>query len=147
MGAAESRAAPAPAPVHFARSPRHRNAAIVSKDWVWTPQNSQKDVWGPVYWRHLHLRAIAWGANPDVRQIAEEHNYLQSLFAGLPCPECRIHARKYYDSTPPSMCSSQTYQAWVHTFHNTVNQRLGKPQITWEEYQELYRHELLGRMA
>ena len=112
---------------------------------VCAPVNSSKDVWGPLYWQHLHLRAITWNDNPSIYKTNEEHTYLKTFFENLPCPECRIHARNYYDANLPNLRLGMSYQVWVFSFHNAVNRRLRKPEITFEEYQALYQSELLGR--
>jgi hypothetical protein len=40
------------------------------------------------------------------------------------------------------MRGSREYQTWAWRFHNAANERLSKPIMTPEEYQEVYRPEL-----
>ena len=132
MGNAPSTRAPAPC--------RHATSRAVC-----APAGAPKSVWGPLYWKHLHLRAIAWRDTKDVRAIVAEHNYLRTFFSTLPCPECCVHAVLYYERNMPNLALGESYQLWMFTFHNAVNQRLGKPTISYQEYQALYQSAILGR--
>lgn len=136
MGASSSRAGPNPTSPAPPRSTAER---------VWAPPGASKQAWGGAYWHHMHLRAIAWPDRPPPHKTIAEHLYLQRLLRDLPCASCAPHALRYYEAAPPNLALGQSYQLWVFDFHNAVSARLGKPQITYAAYEELYRRELLGR--
>jgi hypothetical protein len=126
-------------------SPGPDKCRHVTRHSVCAPANSLKSDWGPLYWRHLDLRAIAWPDNPDVRTTIAEHEYLRTFLGNLPCADCGTHAVNYYDHHMPNLGLGSSYQVWLIDFHNDVNRRLGKPMFTIEEYRERHQRELLGR--
>jgi len=125
-----------------------------------------KTEWGPIAWEYLHLRAIRWGGASTREQAGKERQVLQLIFSSLPCPQCRNHANDYLRDNPPDLRSSNSYQVWMYTFHNAVSERLNadldrqfvagaipykewlrrhKPVISYAEYQDLYREQLLRK--
>lgn len=103
------------------------------------------EVWGPILWNYLHLRAINWDRRATPAEVLAEHQYLRSVFDNLPCPECRQHALDYYWAVrEPDLRSAATYQYWVFVFHDSVNQRLGKAlRPDYSEYSDMYRGALI----
>jgi hypothetical protein len=44
-----------------------------------------------------------------------------------PCQKCAPHFQKYLKNNPPLMENKDSFAMWLCRFHNSVNQRLGKP--------------------
>jgi hypothetical protein len=94
---------------------------------------SGRETWGPVLWTFLHTLASV----SDRRDIyLLWNNYLRLTATILPCDQCRFHMKQYVGSHifVPKNWIKQTgaenaaqIQKWLFTFHNDVNQRLGKP--------------------
>jgi hypothetical protein len=70
---------------------------------------------------------------------------LQSLRFMIPCSRCRKHYCEYMDSDfgisdlqSHHLTDRRTISLWLVTLHNSVNQRLGKPTLTYEEVQAMY---------
>lgn len=63
---------------------------------------------------------------------------LYSLVHTLPCQECRGHWKMLLDTYPPDTRNSCTLQIWALNAHNRVNQRLGKPHFTPDQYKDVY---------
>ena len=86
-------------------------------------------VWGPRAWEILH--AIGWKAShsPISRLAIDENRELQWLLYHLdyiiPCPECKVHIKQYRkkEGLPKE---SKEAGIWLWTFHEAVNERLGK---------------------
>jgi FAD-linked sulfhydryl oxidase len=101
-----------------------------------------KGVWGPRAWHWLHSKSVDYPENPSRQQklsmLAEFWGFVQTL----PCPTCRSHATIYARSFPPDLSGSRGFQIWAWRFHNAVNQRLGKPLMSAEKYQQTYREEI-----
>ena len=61
----------------------------------------------------------------------------------LPCDSCSEHARAYiqtnYDNLDEICLGRKTLVNFFYNFHNFVNKRLGKPQLSFEEAMNLYR--------
>lgn len=51
------------------------------------------------------------------------------------CPTCQRNFRIWLETNPPRF---DDWQRWTWEAHNTVNAKLGKPEITWEKACELW---------
>lgn len=86
-------------------------------------------LWGPKAWEILH--GIGWraGRSPISRLAIDEKReivwLLQHLEYIIPCPECKGHIKAYrkVEEIPKE---SKEIGAWLWTFHEAVNERLGK---------------------
>lgn len=104
-----------------------------------------RNVWGPQGWHWLHVKAINYPECPSkIEQIAMFAQFW-AFIQKLPCPECQQHATAYARSYPPDFSGSSGFQTWAWRFHNAVNNRLGKPLMTSEEYRTTYMAELARR--
>ena len=66
-------------------------------------------------------------------------NIIRQICYNLPCPDCRYHASHYINRIKLRDVSTKDDLKFVlFTFHNFVNQRLGKPIFAWDQL-ELYR--------
>ena len=114
-------------------------------------------IWGPKAWKLLH--AIGSRTNPKLpidekREITWLINHLEYI---IPCPECRNHIIEYRKKNIFNDPSNTG--AWIWTFHEAVNERLGKgegppftyslgrdsnPLNCWKEYQEVIKDSFLN---
>lgn len=92
-------------------------------------------VFGPSSWRFLHY--IAYGyphvASPGLQQKTLQ--FLDALPYLLPCEKCGEHLHEYLTINNPSE-SIKTRNGlidYMHKLHNTVNQRLGKPTMSYRD--------------
>jgi FAD-linked sulfhydryl oxidase len=99
-------------------------------------------VWGPKWWRWLHITAINYPQNPTRRDAHEAANRVHHFIANLPCVMCRRHATGYTMSNPPKLVDNQDFQIWVWRFHNSVNARLGKKICEYDDYLSNYSDEI-----
>ena len=102
-----------------------------------------KKEWGPRGWNWLHLTAINYA--PDIMLLNGRTIFLQiwNFINNLPCEECQKHSAMFILRNPPCLSSSYSLQSWVWKFHNDVNFHLGKPYISYEEYQRIYADEIM----
>ena len=88
-------------------------------------------VWGPIAWKLLHAIGAKAGTASTPALKRDELRYLQWLLNHLeyiiPCNECRSHIQAYRkkEGVPEE---SSIVGAWIWTFHEAVNERLGKPE-------------------
>ena len=111
---------------------------------------SGREVWGPLVWNMFHTMASV----SDRKDIYFLWNTVLRLTANvLPCDQCRLHMKQYLSthSFIPKTWMKQTgkenalqIQKWIHTFHNAVNQRLGKPAFAFSEIPQRTRQESLN---
>jgi hypothetical protein len=91
-------------------------------------------------WMLLHRMTIN-GKGDDYKTIIP---FIEILTRNTGCEECNSHAKKYLESAKPNPAHSYMTEGydglfkWTVNFHNTVNNRLGKSQITYEDAKQLY---------
>ena len=92
-----------------------------------------KRVWGPAAWLFLHAAAATCDDPQRVRAL------LGSVAACLPCPECRADALAYLKRADvDGVVDKETAVAFVRSMHRSVNERLGKTDVSEEAFQKLY---------
>ena len=86
-------------------------------------------IWGPRAWELFH--GIGWraGKHPIQRLAVDEQREVLWLITHLdyiiPCPECKVHSIQYRKKEGLPESSSEV-ASWIWTFHEAVNERLGK---------------------
>lgn len=96
-----------------------------------SPAAAYAPQWGPAYWRFLHV--LAQSVDParfaqDAAARADLLQALQLVFARLPCPDCRAHARAHVLSVRwDALRTRRDLQLMLFFFHNKVNRRKGLP--------------------
>lgn len=102
--------------------------------------------WGPLFWRTIHNFALAYAGQLDpmvgppddarkdvLRKAASD--FFEGLAAVLPCGDCAMHCRAYLANSPPEIEKPGTMELfhWTVRFHNTVNARTFKSQMSEHE--------------
>ena len=103
------------------------------EDWEWK-EDISKHVWGNISWNWFHLLAINYRPN----NYETTFNKILKFIHKLPCQTCREHALEYIVIFMPDLTNSKHFQKWVWKFHNTVNFKLNKKLITYDDYKKLY---------
>ncbi len=103
---------------------------------------SSPDTWGPAMWFMNHLGSIS---APEVIPLDKREkywHYIDGLPEILPCKKCSVHARAYvdqYSNQKDIICSSRdNLVRFFVDFHNSVNERTGKPKITYDEVYKMF---------
>lgn len=100
------------------------------------------EVWGQAFWFINHL-----GANhaPEVIEGDKKRKYwgfIEGIPEMLACSNCSDHAREYIHKAAArkdQICSSRTSLVQFFTdFHNSVNQRTSKPQLSTSEIERMF---------
>lgn len=101
--------------------------------------------WGPRLWRVFHLLAEVSNRR-DMYMLWV--NILRMTAGIVPCDQCRTHIASYVTthafmrSARPHLITGEAVRTLAREdfreFHNAVNERLGKPQVTREQYAVLY---------
>lgn len=115
----------------------------------WSKDNakSTKDprVFGPPLWFTIHNSAAHYPIEPS--RIVQERiiEFIKSIPYLVVCDECFYHARAYianfsYDQLRAITRTRQSYFFWTVDFHNFVNKRLGKPQMSYTDAYDMYRN-------
>jgi hypothetical protein len=127
-------------------SDRPKDAALqlekmCPEKWTW-PANIPLEEWGRRGWRWLHITAINYSRFPSADESRIVYRRIWNFVRGLPCDNCCSHGLAYLIRYPPDLRNSESLQRWMHDFHNSVNTRLKKPTISFEEYRGLYADEI-----
>lgn len=95
-------------------------------------------VWGPIVWTTMHIMSLGYSPMPTAEEKAAAIDFYTSLATIIPCPICRKHYKVHLQEMPiePAVENRDTLIEWVFNVHNKVNEQLGKPTITFDEYIE-----------
>lgn len=89
---------------------------------------------GPYLWRVLHT--VAFSLPPgtiEVRKREEISRFLDAMPGIFTCEECVGHFATLMRDMPPDFSSAEAFARWTVAAHNSVNSRLGKPTVSYEE--------------
>lgn len=90
--------------------------------------------WGPVQWMALHQIARGYPReNPSEAKRQALVQYVTALADLLPCSFCGDHWRKLAPSIASATGSRYEALKWTIDAHNSVNARLKKPVLTYEQ--------------
>jgi len=115
--------------------------ACVEKDMV----KSKKDpkYWGSRYWFVLHNASVNYPLKASLTEQQGMKGFILGIPVTLPCEKCKPHAQafimKYIDSLDIICNGRENLFKFFVDFHNTVNYRLGKPILTYEQAYKLYK--------
>ena len=92
---------------------------------------------GPGTWNVIHTLAFKATSKPKQKEFI---NTLKLIIDYFPCEKCRGHAQDYLKNHPVEdyQNDSQGMFIWSWKFHNAVNFRIGKNQMSWELAYHLY---------
>ena len=100
----------------------------------------RKGVWGPHLWKFFHAVGHRLSNIPDLdtrcKYTKAMWEHTQALIQSIPCPSCRNHALSEYRATrytDPDDKQCDWYQQWAFQFHNKVNGRLHKKNVSWDD--------------
>ena len=100
------------------------------------------EVWGPAFWFSLHNGAIKYPENPSPMWKERMKNFIHAIPVMLPCETCADHATSYIESQYKNIdnfiSSRDSLFLFFCEFHNYVNNRLNKKEITISEAYKLY---------
>lgn len=100
-----------------------------------------KSVWGPPTWQLLHCMVIKAKDIMTLTQMNELKTIIERIVTNLPCPVCSGHAVAYFKKHQFQKINTLIrLRYFMFEFHNSVNKRLDKPLISYEEQNTLYQN-------
>lgn len=96
----------------------------------------------PGLWHALHLA----GAHAVDESGMRFFKRLVDIYCkSFPCVKCREHLRKFRDNHPLTQYVSMKENGrevgmaqWTWLLHNSVNRRLGKPEMSWDTFSRIW---------
>lgn len=99
-----------------------------------TQQAPQQNHWIPLH-KYGPENYSTWNQQEAIKWFTE----WQSKIPSFGC-NCQSHFSDMIRLLPPVMTSAEAFAKRAWDWHDAVSARIGKPRITWEECQGLYRH-------
>ena len=100
------------------------------------------EVWGPAFWLTLHNGALHYPKNASPFWTSRMKAFIEGIPILLPCERCSDHACAYIESQRHNLDQvvknkKNLFEFFVK-FHNFVNEKEGKPQITLAQAKKMY---------
>jgi len=88
-------------------------------------------------WYSIHLEAFEAKTEDEKRAFLRT---MKRFCEKYPCAKCRRHASEYIAKHPIEKYwnTNKGIFKWSWIFHNDVNERLGKPLISWDDAYAIY---------
>jgi hypothetical protein len=100
------------------------------------------DVWGPMFWFTLHNGAINYPEYATGHYKKRMTGFIKGIPYMIPCKKCKEHATQYIEDHKDRLdsitSSRKNLFEFFFQFHNVVNKRLNKPEISIEKAYEIY---------
>jgi len=89
----------------------------------------------------MHLVSLGFPADPTYSEKRAAKDFFNAMPHLLPCPVCRDHFREVLSILPVEtwLDNRTSLIEWVWMVHNKVNEKLGKPTVTQEDFYQRYR--------
>ena len=91
------------------------------------------NTWGSQAWHFIHAVALTYPNEPTEQDKENYNKFFYSLPDVLPCPSCGINFLEKLDKNPPALESQETLWKWTVDVHNQVNEKNGKPILSYDE--------------
>ena len=97
-----------------------------------------KTLWGNATWFMMHT--LAQKLKPEYSSSAHVIvRQFENICRNLPCPDCAQHASQMFATANlGAVVDKESLIKFLFEFHNIINNRLGKQQLTLEQCQEKY---------
>ena len=94
------------------------------------------EIWGPIFWATMHILSMAYPDEPTYSEKRAAKDLFNALAHLLPCPVCRSPYKETLLKMPVDtwLDNRKSLVEWVWMVHNDVNERLGKPTISQQEF-------------
>jgi len=104
--------------------------------------NTNPSVWGPPFWFTLHNGALNYPSLANPLYIERMKNFILGIPVMIPCHTCKDHAIsfiEYHKDQLDYICASRDklFKFFVD-FHNQVNVRYKKPEMSYSDAYKLY---------
>jgi hypothetical protein len=101
-------------------------------------------LWGPPFWYTLHNGAYHYPEHAGPLHVERMKNFILAIPIMIPCATCKEHATAFIDNYRPKLdniCAGKDslFKFFVD-FHNQVNKRYGKPELSYEEAYKIYQY-------
>jgi len=98
-------------------------------------------IWGPGTWTLFHCMSATYPKDPSDADKRVYARFFLDMSKVLPCAHCREHSRDFLKKNPIRnvLSNRSSFQLWVIDFHNSVNEKLGKPTVSCGQAMKMIR--------
>lgn len=100
------------------------------------------EVFGPAMWFTFHIGSAHLPETLSPISVSRIKAFINGIPELVPCTECSEHARAFIEDNKSRIDNikrgDDVFRFYVD-FHNFVNRRLNKPQMTYEKAYEMYK--------
>ncbi len=98
--------------------------------------NINPELWGPYYWKVFHLTAFGYPNDPNNVDKEVYKNFYINFIKILPCEKCTQDSRKEIKNVKwdEVLQSRDSLLKWTHFFHDTVNLKLNRKTISYDNF-------------
>lgn len=121
-------------PINIRRTPGGINWANIKPE-------HQPSEFGPHYWYMLHNMSLNYQMNPTKFARQKMRAFVEALPYLLPCKNCSEHAKEFMAGADlnKALTNRKTLFTFMWNFHNHVNKRLGKPEMSFNDALQMYK--------
>jgi FAD-linked sulfhydryl oxidase len=100
--------------------------------------NIDPKIWGPYFWETFHLSTLGYPENPTDAHIFSYKRFYTSFMEVLPCEKCSHSAMEIITASnlDEGLKSRKNLILWGYNFHNTVNKKLDKKLLSFEDFKK-----------
>lgn len=108
--------------------------------WSKLAPTTQPAEFGPHYWFVIHNMGLTYPMRPNRVAKKRMSAFIEALPVLLPCKDCSEHAKEYLSqhSVCDAVKSRESLYTFLWNFHNHVNERLGKKQMSLKDSLKIY---------
>lgn len=101
------------------------------------------EIWGPKFWFVIHITSFRYPNEPTEDQKHIMKSFIYNIANQvLPCAICRGHMKQYLKENSKefelALNNGQDYVKFMWKFHNSVNLRTGKTEMSFEQFKNKY---------
>lgn len=98
------------------------------------------EVWGPHFWFFLQSMAVHYPTTPNDLLKKKYYNLFENLPLFVPHEKIGNDLIELFDKYPvsPYLENRESLLKYIHFIHNKINEKIGKPLISFDEAQKNY---------
>ena len=120
----------------------HEKIIILEKKTGVQENFESPEIFGPKMWFTLHNGAAHYPIEASDIYAEQMKNFIIALPIMIPCENCKIHAINFIESRKDKLfiiCNKrETLFDFFVDFHNYVNERQGKPKLSYSDARKIY---------
>jgi len=107
--------------------------------------NHSNDHWGKHLWGFLHTMTISDFSFPEANLRTQKPivTNIKMVVNVIPCADCKAHFLQHLSTIDHvDLYKSNSLFYWTIDFHNKVNEKLGKPILSYTEAETIWCHKI-----